>query len=77
MFDEPKIELTSTPTFVPAVENEDRTFEEYCAYLISPDFTRRMSEHFKRATRRAIEEGRKLDLQSRIIALDFVNRRRA
>ena len=41
-----------------AIASEDRAHAEYLAYIMSPEFTRELSEHFQRATRRAIEEGK-------------------
>jgi hypothetical protein len=37
------------------VEAEDRAFEEYRAYIKSPEFIRKLCEHVKESTRRAIE----------------------
>jgi hypothetical protein len=65
MLDEPKSQPSSSNPLDDSGSYDDRTFEEYRAYLMSPEFTRRMSEHFQRATRRAIEEGRKLESEIR------------
>ncbi len=62
MLDEPQKQSLASETTGDA---EDRAFEEYRAYIKSPEFTRRLCEHVKKATRRAIEEGRAVDLKFR------------
>ena len=61
MLDEPKLDQSSAPALKSTGVDADRAFEDYRAYLLSPEFKRRVCEHFRKATRRAIEEGRKLE----------------
>ena len=65
MLDEPQPQLFSSEAQDIFLEAEDLAFEQYRAYIKSPEFTRRLCEHVKKATRRAIEEGRAVDLASR------------
>ena len=59
MTDEPIAE-PSQPALDPKLEEEQKAFEEHRAYLLSPEFTRRLTEHAQKAIRRVIEEGNKL-----------------
>jgi hypothetical protein len=61
MLDEPKTDQSSPPGFESTGVDADRAFEDYRSYLLSPEFKRRVCEHFRKATRRAIEEGRHLE----------------
>ncbi len=61
MLNEPKIGLPSPTASESAGLDADRAFEEYRAYLLTAEFKRQMCQHFRKATRRAIEEGRKLE----------------
>ena len=65
MLDDPKINLSSPQAFDEPEVDADPAFEAYRAYLLSPEFKRRICEHFQKATRRAIEEGRHLDSELR------------
>lgn len=61
MLDEPKTNLSDSQAFDESRVDTDRAFEEYRAYLLSAEFKRQICEHFRKATHRAIEEGRKLE----------------
>ncbi len=63
MLDEPNTQHSSPSTSDPSTENEDRVFEDYRVFVNSAEFTRLMCEHVKKATRRAIEEGRQLSVE--------------
>lgn len=45
-------------------ESKDLAYKARLAYIRSPEFTRKLCEHVKRAFRRAIENGKADDLTS-------------
>lgn len=64
MLDEPQQQSSASDLPDTKLEAEVRSFEEYRAYIKSPEFTRRLCEHVKRAFRRAIEEENAIDSKS-------------
>jgi hypothetical protein len=61
MLDEHKSETSVGGSWEDAMASEERVDEARIAYLMSPEFTRLLCEHFQRATRRAIDERKELD----------------
>ena len=69
---DPTPEKPTTGSSEETISEEDRAHAEYLAYIMSPEFTRELSEHFKRATRRAIEEGKAAERRENSSSSDSV-----